>query len=144
MQQVLPLGVQDREESDLGAKMLGIARDGEQRFGGGAEEHAVDFARVVVRDAGNLFRQREDNVKVLDRKKFGFAVFEPAGALRVLTLRAMPVPARVICVAGVSAMAAFFSMATQGRGTRQTSIARMTRSCRRGKECAWRYCAPCC
>ncbi len=42
MQQVLSPGVQDGEEADLGAQVLGIGGDGAQGFGAGVKEQVVD------------------------------------------------------------------------------------------------------
>ena len=115
MQQVLTPGVEDGEEANLGAQMFGVPRDGEECLGGRAEENAVDYAFVVIGDGGELFRHREDHVVIVDRQQFGLAVFEPAGAFGVLTLRTVPVAARVISDAGVGAVAALFDMAAERR-----------------------------
>ena len=46
MQQLLIPGMQDAEESHLGAEMFGIAGDLEQRFGADAKQKAVDLTLV--------------------------------------------------------------------------------------------------
>jgi hypothetical protein len=61
-------GMQDREEADLGTEMLRIGGDGAQRVGGGGEENVVDPRLVLVRDGGDFLREREDDVKVGNRK----------------------------------------------------------------------------
>ena len=60
MDQSLAPGVENGEEADLGAQMLGVGSDGLKSFGGSAEENAVDGFLVVESDGGNLFRQGED------------------------------------------------------------------------------------
>jgi hypothetical protein len=42
MQQVLPPGVRDRDEADLGAKVFGIGGDRAQGLGAGAEQDVVE------------------------------------------------------------------------------------------------------
>ena len=66
--QVLSPGVQDCEEADLGAEMLGIARDGQQGLRGDAEQHPVDLLLVIESEGGNLSRQREYDVEIRDRQ----------------------------------------------------------------------------
>jgi len=50
------------------------------------EENAVNDLWVVKGDAGNLLRNREDNMEVFDRQPFSPPAFQPLGALRVLAL----------------------------------------------------------
>ena len=40
-------GVQDAEETDLGAKMLGVAGDFEQSFSAGTEQQVIDDLFVL-------------------------------------------------------------------------------------------------
>lgn len=113
MQQVLPPGVENGEEADLGAEMFGIAGYRKQGLGGGAKENAVDFTWVVESDLGDGFGDGEDNVEVFDGEQLGFAGFQPAGSFRILALRAVPVSARVIRITSVRAMAALFDVAAE-------------------------------
>jgi hypothetical protein len=62
------------------SQVSGIASDGEQRFRGGAEENVVNGFVVVKGDRGNLFRQGEDDVEILDWQELGLASLEPSGA----------------------------------------------------------------
>jgi hypothetical protein len=78
--QILPPGMEHGEETDLGAQMFGIGGDGLQRLGRGAEENAVDRRLVLMGDGGNLFGQRQNDVKILRGEKFGATVVEPPGA----------------------------------------------------------------
>ena len=50
MLEVLPPGVEDGQEADLGPEVLGIGGDSLQGLGGGPEEQAVDHARVLQGD----------------------------------------------------------------------------------------------
>lgn len=69
--------MQNGEEADLGAEMLGIGGDGAQRLGGGAEQQTVDERLVLVRNGRNGLRQREDDVKVLRVEQLGAAILQP-------------------------------------------------------------------
>ena len=50
MQQILPPGMQDGEETDLRSQMFRIAGNGQQGFRGGAEQNAVDRLFVIEGD----------------------------------------------------------------------------------------------
>src|SRR5665213_4217882 len=78
MRQILSPRMKDAEEADLGAEMFRIARDGEQRFGGGAEENAVNDFFVMEGDAGKLVGNREDDMEVFDRQQFSLPACLPA------------------------------------------------------------------
>lgn len=116
LQEVLSPGVQNAEESDLGSEMLRIAGDGEQGFGGRAEENTVHNLLVVKGDSGYLFRQREDHMKVLDRQQFFLPVSQPACPLGVLALRAVPVATGVVSDPGKLTLTAGFGMPSQHGG----------------------------
>jgi hypothetical protein len=64
MQQILPPGVQDSEETDARAQMFGVAGNGEQGFGSGPEQDVVNRLFVVESDLGDLFGNRENHVEV--------------------------------------------------------------------------------
>jgi hypothetical protein len=116
VQEILSPSVQHGEKADLRAEVLTIARDGQQGFGGGTEEDAVNDLRVIERDGGDLFRDRENHVEILHRQQFGGALLEPFSPVAVLTLGAVPVPAGVIADALVIAVAAFFDVAAERGG----------------------------
>ena len=78
--QILPPGMEHGEETNLGAQMFGIGGDGLQGLGRRTEENAVDRRLVLMSDGGNLFGQRQNDVKILRREKFGATVVEPLGA----------------------------------------------------------------
>ena len=50
MLQVLAPGVEDGQEADLGAEVLGVGGDLPQGLGGGLEQEAVDRRRVLQGD----------------------------------------------------------------------------------------------
>ena len=71
--------MQNTEEANLRAQVLGVARDSQQGLRGGAEQDGVDDRFVLKRERGNLFRDREDHVKVFDRQQLRLALFQPLG-----------------------------------------------------------------
>jgi hypothetical protein len=58
VEQVLAPGVEDGEEAEGGAEVFGVAADGEEGFGGGTEKDAVNLARVLQGDLGDLLGAR--------------------------------------------------------------------------------------
>src|SRR6185312_8196532 len=143
MQQILAPGMKNAEEADVCAEMFGIARDGEQRFGGGAKQNAIDGLLVIKREARERLGQSEDDVKIFDRQQFSLPALQPLDTVRPLTLRTMAVAAGVIAVARVAALAAFFGMPSHAE-VRQSWMARMTRNCSKGSLRVLRYCSPYC
>ena len=89
-------GVQHRGEPDLDAQTLGIGRDGEQRLGGDLEQQPIDERLVRVGERADRRRQREDHVVILDRQQIRLPGLEPTLGSPRLTLRAVPVAARVV------------------------------------------------
>lgn|SRR3954454_12310014 len=111
---ILSPGVENVEEADLGAEVTGIAGDGEQGFRSSTEENVEDRFRAVKSKSGNLFRQGEDDVKILHGQKLRFAGFEPFGASQRLALGTVPVTTRVVADPRMTALAAFVDMTAQG------------------------------
>ena len=66
--QILAPGMEHGEEPDRCSQMFGVARNGEQSFGGGAKEEIVNGFLVIESDGGDLRGHGEDYVKVFDRK----------------------------------------------------------------------------
>jgi hypothetical protein len=62
-------GVQDRRHADPRAEAPGIRGDGHHGLGRGLEQEAVQGPPVPPGDPGDLRRQGEDEVEVLDRQK---------------------------------------------------------------------------
>jgi hypothetical protein len=113
---VLSPGMKNGKEADAGAQMFGVAGNGEKRFGGGVEQDVVCRLLVLEGDLGDLLGDGKNHVEVFDRQQFGLSAFQPLGALRALTFRAMAVAARVVSVAFFSAVVALFEVATEGCG----------------------------
>lgn len=95
MVQILAPGMQNGDESDLATQMLGIGRDRAQGLGGGVEQDLVDHGLVLVGDRGDLRRQCEDHVEIVNGNEVGLTVFQPLRAHQGLTLRTVPVAATV-------------------------------------------------
>jgi hypothetical protein len=66
--------MEHREEASLHAEMLGIAGNGEQGFGGGAEEEAVDGLLVVEGNGGDRLGECEDHMEVRGGQQLGAAL----------------------------------------------------------------------
>jgi hypothetical protein len=110
-------GVQHAEEADFCTKMLGIARDLEKSFRTGAKQEVVDDTLVLQNQWGQMTGKREDYMHITGRKKFSAALFQPAIASARLTLRAMPISARVEGDGTMSAAGAFIEMTAENGGT---------------------------
>src|SRR3982074_1706726 len=93
MMQILSPGMEHRHEADPRAQMFGVGGDLQEGFGRGAKEPAVNTPLVLEGHGRAHLRQREDNVKVLDRQKFSGALFKPRRAGGALALRAMAIAA---------------------------------------------------
>ena len=76
--------MEDGEKADLGAEVLRVARHCEKRFGSGAEQDVVDHWLIAQSEGRDLFRDSEDEMKVLDRQQVGAPFGQPFGALLVL------------------------------------------------------------
>jgi hypothetical protein len=76
--------------------MFGIVSDFEKGFRTGAKQKVVDQLLVLQGQWCQLARQREDNMDVARREQLLATRCEPAVASPGLTLRAVPVAARVV------------------------------------------------
>ena len=108
-------GVEHGGEADAGAEMLWIGADDEQRLGRRAEQQIVDHRLVLIGERGDLGRQGEDHVEVVDRQQIGLAGGEPILRRPALALGAMAVAARVVSDPAVAAILATLDMAAEGR-----------------------------
>jgi hypothetical protein len=115
MEKILPPGVQDGEESDFGAQMLGISGDGGQGLGRSSEQNAVDEIFVLVSNGGDLFGEREDDMKILRLENFRFPFFDPFRTRQRLALGAMPVAAAIVAGTLVRTAVAPLEMTAKGR-----------------------------
>ena len=109
-------GVQHAEEADFGAEMFRIASNFQKRFRTGAKQQIVDDLLVLQSQWRQLTRQREDHMDVARREKFLATCCEPAVASARLTLRAVPVSARVVGDGAMPAAGAFIEMTAERGG----------------------------
>src|SRR6516162_1072990 len=115
-EQVLPPGVQDRNDANLGSQVLRIRCDFQQRLCAGGVQQIVKQARVLQSQHIQLVRYREDNVEVAGAKKFAFSSRQPALASLCLTLGAVPVSTRVVRDDLITAALASIAMPAEGSG----------------------------
>ena len=86
MLQALIPGVKHAEETDLCAKMPGIASDLKQGLSASLKQEAINQLLVLESERSKLTRQRKDDVDVGRRQKFAFTRLEPALARVALAL----------------------------------------------------------
>src|SRR6267378_3173435 len=110
-------GMQHAEEADFCTEMLGIARDLHKSFRTGAKQEIVDDLLVLQDQGGQTTRKREDHMDVAGREKLLATRCEPAVASPRLTLRAVPVAARVVGDGTMSAARALIEMPAERGGT---------------------------
>ena len=94
--QVLSPSMKDRNDADLGAKMLGVGGDGAQRLGRCLEQDGVDRGLVLECDLGDGHRKREDEMEIRYRQQLNLAGSEPLHAGHSLALRTVPVAAGIV------------------------------------------------
>ena len=109
--EVLAPGVKYGEESNLGAQVLGIARNSEEGLGGGAEEDVVYDFGIVEGNGGDRVGKGEHHMEILNGQKFGGALLKPLDARQSLTLGTVAVPAGAILHVLVLAVVAPFDNA---------------------------------
>ena len=109
-------GVQHAEEADLRTEMFGITCDFQKRFRTGAKQEIVDDLLILQGQWRQLARQGEDHMHVARREKLPATRREPTVASTGLTLRAVPVAARVVGDGAMSAAGAFIEMAAERGG----------------------------
>ena len=76
--------------------MPGIGCDGHYGLGGCLEQEAIDSLLVPVSDLGNLCRQGEDKMEVLDRQQVLLLRRHPVTCGRSLAFGTMPVLAGIV------------------------------------------------
>src|SRR5258708_16155154 len=108
--------VQHAEEANLRTEMSRIASDFEKGFRTGAKQEIVDELLILQGQWCQLARQREDHMDVACREKLLATRCEPAVARPCLTLRTVPVAARVERDGAMSAASAFIEMAAERGG----------------------------
>jgi hypothetical protein len=93
MLKVLSPGVEHAEESDISAKVLGIASQFEHRGGAGTVEQVVEQPLVLENKSGERMGQRKDDMEVRHGQQFGRARRQPFCARVPLALGTVPVAA---------------------------------------------------
>src|ERR1700674_3549750 len=109
-------GMEDGEEADLSAEMFGVGGDGPERLRHRLKEDPVNDPFVLKGDGGDLVRDGEHDVEIVDGQEFSFAALDPRRAGQGLTRRTMSIAAAVVPHARVSAAVALFDMPTEGGG----------------------------
>ena len=94
--EILPPGVQHREEANVGPKVSGIPSDRTQRLGGGPKKNAVEHPLVLQGERAERVWQREDHVEVRHFEQVRGSRVQPLRARRRLALGAMAIAARVV------------------------------------------------
>src|ERR1041385_6807674 len=101
--QILAPRVENGEETDFGAEMLGIGGDKPQRLCSDMEENDVHDSLILEGDGGNLCRHCKNHVKRRDAEKLRLTILNPLGACQRLTLWTVAIAARVVGVAKMTA-----------------------------------------
>ena len=109
-------GVEDREEADLGSQMPRIGGDALQGFGRRPEQQSVHLLFVLQGQRRECRGESEDDVKTLARQQLSATLLEPLGTRQGLTFWAVPIGARIVCVAFVPALVTALEMSAQGGG----------------------------
>ena len=104
MLQSLVPGMEHTEETDLGSQMPGIASDLQQGCSTGVKQQVVDQPFILQCEWSQFPRQGEDDVHVAGGQQLPFPRLEPAQTGVALTLRAVPVSARVVGDGSMSAV----------------------------------------
>jgi len=115
--QVLSPTVEYGKEADRSSQMLRIGSDGGQGLGRGSKQNAVNEIFVLLSDGSDLFRDREDDMKIVRLENFGGSFFNSCGTREGLTLWAVAVTATVVAGPLVLTAAAPFEMTAEGCGT---------------------------
>ena len=116
MDEGLAPGVEDGEETDLGAEVAGVGGNGAERLGNGPEEETVDDGLVLGGYLGDRRRDGEDDVEVLGGQQVRPAPFEPRGPGQRLTGRTVAVATGVVPDAAMTAVVALLDVAAEGGG----------------------------
>src|ERR1700692_1890248 len=96
MPEVLTPCVQYAEQANIGADILRVASDLEQRGGTDTEEQVVQQSLVLQHECRQFMGQREHDMEVRHGQQLGGTRSQPSGACVALALGAVPVAARVI------------------------------------------------
>ena len=108
-------GVEDGDESDVCAEVLGIGSELFEGLGSGVEEDTVEGALVSQGEGSELLRQGEDDVEVRGWQQVLFPVQDPSLSGEELTGGAMPVSAGVVGEGEGATVIALVEVAAQFR-----------------------------
>ena len=111
--QGLAPGMQNAEEADLGAEVLGIGGDFQQRGGAGLEQESEQELLVLPDQRHQRMRHAEDQVVVADRQQFLLPGAQPLLACVGLALRTVAVSAGVVRDGLMPAANALIAMAAE-------------------------------
>jgi hypothetical protein len=75
--QILPPGVQERDEANRGTEMPWVRGDRLQRFGGRLKQDVVDGALVLECNGRDFLRHGEHHVEVRNGQQVCLAMVEP-------------------------------------------------------------------
>jgi hypothetical protein len=107
--------VEDGHAPDLGAQMLGIARNVQEALGHGAKEQAIEQARIGEDEWAEVLRQGKNRVFVRRIKDFTLSVGQPRGSDDALAFGTAPVTAGVISASLMATGVTAGFVAAQGR-----------------------------
>jgi hypothetical protein len=103
MLQLLSPSMKHAEEADFRSQPFGISSDFYQRFSAEAKQHRVDELLVLQCELRQKRGNREDNMRIWNRKKFFLPSIDPTTAGVGLAFWAVSIKTRVVRVAGISA-----------------------------------------
>jgi len=109
--------MQNTEEADFCTEVFGIAGHFKKSFCTGAKQEIVEDLLVLQDQRGQMTRKRENHMDVARWEKLLATCCEPAIASSCLTLRAVPISARVVGDGAMSAASAFIDMPAERGGT---------------------------
>jgi hypothetical protein len=119
-----------------------LTRKFRERLGGGFEKDVIENLPVSQGKGIELVRQGEDDMEVLNGEELFPPCLDPLLFPQELTLRAVPVPARVVGYLEVAALLALVDVSPQRPAVLQISMACMARRWFRGSLWASRYEGP--
>jgi hypothetical protein len=109
-------GVQNADKADLGSEVPGIGGNLNQRFRAGSEQQIVDNLLVLQSQRREFVWQRENDMRVACGQEFALSGGKPALACSCLTLRTVPVTARIEGDGPISAGRAFIDVTAESGG----------------------------
>jgi hypothetical protein len=109
--------MQNSHDADQPANIMHVARQSDDRMGGGLHQEAVHVLLMPACPWPELMRQGEDHVVVRHRQELLLPLVEPCLRVAGVAFRATAVTTRMIRIMLPTAVAALKDMAPHGRGT---------------------------